>query len=107
VGDLIKLFEITVDNIDKASGKIFNVGGGPKNILAVWNTFGPILEKLFAKKISVKFSDWRPGDQKVYISDIRFVEKVLGWKPIVGVAEGIEKLYKWVITNKELFNKFV
>lgn len=107
VDDLIRLFERTVEKIDVAAGKIFNVGGGPKNILAVWTSFGPILEKLFGNKIPVSFSDWRPGDQKVYISDIRLVEKVLGWRPIVGVEEGIEKLYKWVIGHKKLFTKFV
>ena len=83
------------------------MGGGPKNTLAVWSSFGPILEKLFGKKIPVSFSDWRPGDQKVYISDIRLVEKVLGWKPAVEVEAGIEKLFKWVTDNKKLFKKFL
>ena len=107
IDDLIKLFEIAVEKIEVAKGKVFNVGGGPKNTLAVWSSFGPILEKLFGKKIPVSFSDWRPGDQKVYISDIRLVEKVLGWKPAVEVEVGIAKLFKWVTDNKKLFKKFL
>lgn len=107
IDDLIKLFEIAVEKIEVAKGKVFNVGGGPKNTLAVWSSFGPILEKLFGHKIPVTFSDWRPGDQKVYISDIRMVEKVLGWKPTIDVEDGIERLFKWVTGNKELFTKFV
>lgn len=105
IDDLVRLFELTLDNIDKARGKIYNIGGGIDNTLSVWYEFGPILNKLFGKKIKVKYSSWRLGDQKVYISDIRKVEKELGWRPKVGVREGIEKLYQWVRRNKELFKK--
>lgn len=103
IDDLVKLFEIAVEKIDITRGKIYNVGGGVKNTLAVWTQFGPMLHKLFRKKIAVTFSDWRPGDQKVYISDIRLVEKELGWKPKVGVEEGIKRLFDWVQANRTLF----
>ncbi len=103
VDDLVKLFETAVENIKKSRGRVFNVGGGMTNILSVWSDFGPILEKLFKHKITPKFSSWRPGDQKVYVSDIRLVEKELGWRPKVGVEDGITKLFDWVQGNKNLF----
>lgn len=103
IDDLIQLFEMVVGKINISRGKIYNVGGGIDNTLSVWSEFGPILERLFGRKINVKFADWRPGDQKVYISDIRFVEKELGWRPKVGVEEGIKKLFKWIQDNKGLF----
>lgn len=105
VDDLVRLFETAVKNIKKSRGKVFNVGGGAKNTLSVWSDFGPILEKLFQKKINPKFSSWRPGDQKVYVSDIRFVCQELGWQPAVRVEEGIEKLFNWVQKNKPMFAK--
>lgn len=103
VDDLTRLFEIAVKKIKVARGKVYNVGGGVKNTLSVWSEFGPLLEKLFGREIKVSFADWRPGDQKVYISDIRLVEKELGWKPKIGVKEGVTKLYHWVRENKNLF----
>ena len=103
IDDLVGLFDITLANINKSAGKIYNVGGGFTNILSVWTKFGPILEDLFGHKIRVSFSRWRPGDQKVYISDIRQVKKELGWQPKVGVKEGISKLFKWVGSNQNLF----
>ena len=103
IDDLVGLFDITLANINKSTGKIYNVGGGFTNILSVWTKFGPILEDLFVHKIRVSFSRWRPGDQKVYISDIRQVKKELGWQPKVGVKEGISKLFKWVGSNQNLF----
>lgn len=106
IDDLVRLFEIAVEKIEKTKGEIYNVGGGRENTLSVWSEFGPILDDLFGRKIDVSFSNWRPGDQKVYISDIRYVEKELGWKPKVKVAEGIEKLFHWVQDNKQLFSFF-
>jgi len=47
--------------------------------------------------------DWRPGDQKVYISDIRKAGNSLGWIPKNDVKSGIKKLYNWVSENKSLF----
>lgn len=103
IDDLVKLFEITVEKIDKAAGKIYNIGGGWQNTMSVWNEFYPHLARLFGRKINVNFAPWRPGDQKIYVSDIRLVEKDLGWKPKIGVKSGIEKLFNWVQDNKNLF----
>jgi len=107
IDDLVRLFEIACENKEKVSGKIYNVGGGIKNTLSVWSEFGPILSKLFGKKIHVKFSSWRPGDQKVYVSDIRLVAKELGWRPQVDVEMGIRKLFDWVQDNKEMLKKIL
>lgn len=103
VDDLVRLFDITVNKIKKARGKIYNVGGCMKNTLSVWSEFGPILQNLFKKEIKPDFCDWRPGDQKVYISDIRMVEKELEWQPRISVVDGISRLYTWVQKNKSLF----
>lgn len=107
VDDLVRLFEIAVENKQKVSGKIYNVGGGMTNALSVWSEFGPILKKLFGREIPVKFADWRPGDQKVFISDIRLVEKELGWKPKVEVLEGIKNLFIWIKENKQMLKNIL
>lgn len=103
INDLISLFDLTFDKIDEVSGQAFNVGGGPKFTISIWREFAPLLEKYLDKKIKVKYSDWRPGDQKVYISDIRKAKGLLGWEPEVAVEEGISKLCEWVSANKKLF----
>jgi len=45
----------------------------------------------------------RPGDQCVYVSDIRRAGELLGWRPRISVAERIERLYHWVSANPDLF----
>jgi CDP-paratose 2-epimerase len=52
-----------------SAGKIYNVGGGPSFTLSL-NELIITLEERFGRKIEKKTSDWRPGDQKVYVSDI-------------------------------------
>jgi CDP-paratose 2-epimerase len=62
-----------------------------------------ILEASTGNKMKYKFSDWRPSDQKVYISEISNVSKELGWAPKTTPERGIELLVDWVKKNKELF----
>ena len=66
----------------------------------------PLLEKLEAltgKKPKVNFADWRPSDQKVYITDTSKLEKTLAWKIRTPVKEGIKKLAQWVKENEACF----
>ena len=65
--------------------------------------FGPILERLLGRKIEVGRGDWRPGDQRVFYADIHKAEQALGWKPRIGVEEGIRRLFDWVKQNPDLF----
>jgi CDP-paratose 2-epimerase len=103
VDDLLDAYDAALEHPEKAAGKIFNVGGGPDKTLSIWKEFGPMLEELTGHPIEVKWSDWRPGDQKIYVSDILKAEQDLNWKPKVGIQEGIQRLFQWVKTNRDLF----
>jgi CDP-paratose 2-epimerase len=103
VDDLLDAYDNAIARIGQVKGRIYNLGGGPENTLSVWTEFGPLLEELLGKPIPVARSDWRPGDQKVFVADIRKAEADLGWKPKVGVKDGVGRLFKWVMENKEYF----
>ncbi len=103
VEDLLNAYDAAFGHIHDAAGQIFNVGGGRENTISIWTEFAPILEELLGHKLNVEKGDWRPGDQPVFISDIRKAEKVLGWKPQVSAREGIHRLYAWVKENRDLF----
>lgn len=103
VTDLVNAYTLALDQIDKTRGEIFNIGGGIDSSLSVYYEFRPILEKLLGKKISAKFLSWRPGDQKIFISDINKAKKFFGWQPTITPTQGVEKLFKWVDDNKSLF----
>ncbi|MCX7918821.1 MAG: SDR family NAD(P)-dependent oxidoreductase [bacterium] len=103
IEDLIRAFQLAVANIDITAGQIYNIGGGPNNTVSAWLEFREYLAKLLCREIPANFSDWRPGDQKVYVSDIRKAQHDLNWHPRIEVGEGIERLYCWVIENSHLF----
>ena len=103
VEDLCDAYDLAFGQIPQISGQVFNIGGGRKNTISIWMEFKPILEKLLGKKIETTQSDWRPGDQPVFISDIRKANKLLNWSPKVNAEEGISKLFAWVKENKDLF----
>jgi CDP-paratose 2-epimerase len=103
IDDLVRAYDLAAEHMNVASGRIYNIGGGSENVMSVWAEFGPILEELAGHSIQVKHSDWRPGDQPVYISDISLARRELGWSPHVGLREGIQKLWNWVRENPALF----
>lgn len=103
IDDLLDLYDAAVERIDDVAGGVYNVGGGPEFTMSVWAEFGLILERLLGRPIPVAYADWRPGDQRIYVSNIDKARRELDWAPQVSVQAGIEKLYRWVVENRHLF----
>lgn len=103
IDDLIAAYDAAADRIDVAAGQVYNIGGGPDNTMSIWVEFGPHLERLAGRAIPVTYSDWRPGDQPVYISDIHKARRDLGWRPKVLLQDGISRLWQWIDANPDLF----
>ncbi len=103
VEDLLDAYDAAVARREQVAGEVYNIGGGPEHTVSIWREFGPLLEQLLGRSVPVSYGDWRPGDQRVYISDIRKAERELGWRPQVGVEEGVRRLVAWVQANRGLF----
>ncbi len=102
IHDLIEVMMRAVTSPESTCGKAYNIGGGPTFSLSVWAEFGPMLEDVLGHPITVGFSDWRPGDQRVYVSDISKAAHELDWTPAVAPGEGIRLLASWVRQNLEV-----
>ncbi len=96
VDDLVRAFRLAVDRIDTTAGNVYNIGGGPTNTISVWAEFGQVLAELLGAKPEVRFEDWRPGDQKCYVSDISKAAREFGWAPDVDLSRGLRHLWAWV-----------
>jgi CDP-paratose 2-epimerase len=103
VDDLLNAYDVAVEKIDTAKSQVYNIGGGLRNVLAVWAEFGPILERLLGREVEVARSDWRPGDQRVFYADFGKAKRELDWEPKIDLEEGLELLFNWVKENKNLF----
>jgi CDP-paratose 2-epimerase len=102
VDDLIDCYLAAIDRIDQVSGMTFNIGGGPDNTLSLLELM-EVLREQSGRSVVYSFEDWRPGDQPVYVSDIRKAAELLSWRPQVGIDEGLEQLYSWVEANRDSF----
>lgn len=103
VDDLVEAMLRAVQRPEITQGQAYNIGGGPENSFSVWAEFGPLLAELRGQPIQVETGDWRPGDQRVYVSDISKATRDLAWAPSVGVKHGVKLLYDWVSSNPSLF----
>jgi len=92
--DLSALYATAIENIDKTSGQIYNVGGGQsnqRNLLEVIEQIG----ELTHTKPQYAFADWREGDQTYYVSDVAKAAAELKWKPEIDFGQGLADLIDW------------
>lgn len=103
VYDLLDAYDAGIARIDDVAGEVYNIGGGARNTVSIWSEFGSLLSELMQSEIPVQMADWRPGDQRVNINDVRKAGLDLDWTPKISVPDGIAQLYEWVVNNRDLF----
>jgi CDP-paratose 2-epimerase len=103
IDDLLDAYDRAIERIDVSRGQAYNIGGGPDNVSSLLELIYR-LEARQDRAITLSFRDWRPGDQRVYVSGIGKAERDLGWQPTTSVANGVEALCQWVEANRTLFD---
>jgi CDP-paratose 2-epimerase len=101
VEDLVNALLLAQENMDALSGNAFNMGGGVNNTISLLELINLITE-LSGKKPVVSFDDWRPSDQRYYVSDYGKFNAVTGWQPKNNTKEGVTKLYQWLKENADI-----
>jgi CDP-paratose 2-epimerase len=102
VQDLVEAYDAAVRNIETTAGRAYNIGGGPSNTLSLLELVD-ILNREAPRALACSFENWRPGDQPVFVSDISKARADFGWRPAVGVREGVAHLIEWIQANAGLF----
>jgi CDP-paratose 2-epimerase len=62
------------------------------------------LEEDLGIRVPLQWSDWRPGDQPVFVCNLKNAKRLLEWQPTIPVRAGVGQLIGWVQQNKELFD---
>jgi CDP-paratose 2-epimerase len=104
IDDLVDAYVALYKNADKVAGQVYNVGGGPDNVLSLLELVD-MLKSSGIMEGSPIFANWRHGDQKIFVCDIRKISNDIKWKPAVSPREGVSKLIEWSIANRELLKK--
>ncbi|MEO6392207.1 MAG: NAD-dependent epimerase/dehydratase family protein [Pyrinomonadaceae bacterium] len=102
IDDLLDAYDAAADNIGAAAGRVYNIGGGSGNVMSLLELLEYLGQRM-AAPIPFTFANPRPGDQRVYVSDIRRAATELGWQPKTTVRAGLDLLYDWIAENRGLF----
>jgi CDP-paratose 2-epimerase len=81
--------------IERLSGQAFNIGGGPGNAVSLLELLA-LAERLGGGRPATKMAAWRPADQRYYVSDVSAFAAACGWRPRVGIEEGLARLLREV-----------
>ena len=95
VEDLVDAFLLAEARMDDLTGQAFNIGGGVENTTSLLELLDRI-DELHGSRPTVRWNDWRPGDQRYYVSDVSRFRAATGWPPKVGMRAGIARLYQWL-----------
>jgi len=95
IEDVVNLYFLASQNIEKAKGQVFNIGGGIENSLSILELFD-VLENNLQIKMNYKKIAPRQSDQKIFVADIKKVKSILGWNPKVDKLSGINNMIEWI-----------
>jgi CDP-paratose 2-epimerase len=95
VDDAVAAWLAALDRMP-AGGQVFNLGGGADNAVSLRELLD-LIAALRGARPDVRFEDWRPGDQRWYVSDTRKLADALGWSPKVRFKDGLARLERWLL----------
>ena len=101
VEDLVNAFLLAQANIGTLTGQAFNIGGGASNTISLLDLIEMIGES-DGRTPEVRFDEWRPGDQRYYVSDTRRFQDATGWAAKTDAGRGVDRLAAWLCEARGL-----
>ena len=81
----------------EAVGKVMNLGIGERITL---NQLLDELQKIIGTNLKPNYAETRAGDVRHSLADISRAENLLGYRPLVGLAEGLKYTVDWYRENQ-------
>jgi nucleoside-diphosphate-sugar epimerase len=82
----------TIAAVEGPAGELYNVGGG--ETANVWEILSR-LERLLGCRAVIRREPARPGDQRATEADTGKLQRHLGWRPRIGLDEGLARQVAW------------
>jgi CDP-paratose 2-epimerase len=95
VQDAVNAYVAALSNIDRVQGRAFNLGGGPENAVSLLQLLDEMRD-VAGREVEVRFEDWRPGDQRWYVSDAHAARSELSLPKPRGWRDGVARLAEWL-----------
>jgi CDP-paratose 2-epimerase len=99
--DLFDLVDYELNNFNRVSGKIYNVGGGNEISFSL-QELTACCSEITGNKIQIdRISQNRVGDIPLYITDHRYITEDTGWKPNRSLETILNDIYEWLKENEQ------
>ena len=95
VDDAVDTYMAAWRRIAAVSGQAFNLGGGPTNAVTLLQVLAELGE-ITGRTPDLRFSDWRPGDQRYFVADTSRATAALGLATPRPWQDGLRRLADWV-----------
>ena len=99
VGDAVNAYVTALENIDRISGRAFNLGGGPANAISLHDLLDEI-RQIVRRDVDLSFEDWRQGDQRWFVADTSAARAALGLPAPLGWRQGIARFADWLAAER-------
>ncbi len=87
----------TIQALKPLGYEIINLGG--HEVITI-NDLIVLVEEVVGKKAVVEYGPAVQADMRSNWADVTKAGKMLGWKPKVGLREGVERLYEWYAAER-------
>ena len=106
VEDLCNLILQQIKNFKKFKNNLFCIGGGKANIVNL-KKLTYLCEKITGNKVKIlKVKKTSIYDVPYYVTSLKKIIKLSGWKPKKNLKNGLEEIYKWMIENKSQIKNY-
>ena len=95
VDDLVDAMCLARECPAETAGLAFNMGGGPANAVSLAEAL-ELIGGLCGRAPVLTHGAVRAGDQRYYVADTGRFRAATGWRPLVGVRDGVEQLVSWL-----------
>jgi CDP-paratose 2-epimerase len=100
IADAVAAYIAAMQRIAAIAGQAFNLGGGVTNAVSLLQVV-ECIETLLGRPVALRFADWRPGDQRYYVSDTSRAAAALGLPPPLPWREGLARLAAWLRAEQD------
>ncbi len=101
VTDACDLYLAVWRQIDAATGRALNWGGGPDNAVSLRTLIDEISD-IIGRPVDMRREDWRPGDQRWFVADTRAARSLLDLPTQTPWREGVRKLAAWLAAERAI-----
>jgi CDP-paratose 2-epimerase len=95
VDDLMDALLGGAEHARRDPGRVFNIGGGTGNAVSVLEVLD-LLAAATGRAVRREHAGWRPGDQRIFVTDTTLARRELGWAPRTANVDGIGLLVDWL-----------